>query len=398
MPVKVLRIINRFNLGGPTYNVAFLSRYLAPEFETLLVGGEKEDSEESSNHILEKLELTPTILGNMQREINLTNDYSAYKKLCKIIQEFRPDIIHTHAAKAGTLGRLAAMNNGVPIIIHTFHGHVFHGYFDSLKTAFFKNIERFLAKKSTRIIALSEIQKHELSAIHKIAPPEKIEIIPLGFDLSKFAEHFDEKNKAFRKAWNLPMDTLLVGIIGRLVPIKNHKLFLDAFKRLITQSAKPVKAIIVGDGEEKKSLLHYCEVLGLKVGTKSGDIQADVIFTSWIKDISKVLPAIDIVCLSSINEGTPVSLIEAKACKRAIVSTKVGGISDILEHGKSAMLSDSGDLEAFSNNLIFLANNELKRAEIAEKDSDLIVKKYHYERLVNDMRSLYLKLMNENTN
>ena len=147
--IRVLRIINRFNLGGPTYNVAYLSKYLSDDFETLLVGGAKDESEESSDFIVNNLGLKPIIVEEMMREIDFKNDFTAYKKIKKIIQEYKPDIVHTHASKAGTLGRLAAASSGVPIIIHTFHGHVFHSYFGKLKTAFYKNIEHFLAKKST---------------------------------------------------------------------------------------------------------------------------------------------------------------------------------------------------------------------------------------------------------
>jgi len=156
---KVLRIINRFNLGGPTYNVAYLSKYMSDDFETLLVGGAKDDTEESSNFIVENLGLKPVIVEEMLREIDLKNDYIAYKKIKKIILEFKPDIVHTHASKAGTLGRLAASSCGVPIIVHTFHGHVFHSYFGKLKTIFYKTIERYLAKRSTAIIAISENTK-----------------------------------------------------------------------------------------------------------------------------------------------------------------------------------------------------------------------------------------------
>ena len=159
---KVLRIINRLNLGGPTYNAAYLSKYISDDFETLLVAGMKDESEESSAYIVDNLGLKPRYIKNMFREINPIKDYRAYKDLVPIIQEFQPDIVHTHAAKAGAIGRLAAYNCGVPIILHTFHGHVFHSYFSKLKTRIFLEIERFLARKSTKIVAISNIQKQEL--------------------------------------------------------------------------------------------------------------------------------------------------------------------------------------------------------------------------------------------
>ena len=228
---KVLRIINRFNIGGPTYNAAYLSKYLSKDFETLLVAGEKDETEDSSQFILHELGLKPIIIPEMKREINFKNDRIAYQKIKEIIADFKPDIVHTHASKAGAIGRLAAYKMKVPVILHTFHGHVFHSYFGKVKTTIYKTIERNLARKSTKIIAISPIQKKELSTIHKIAKPKKIEVIPLGFDLNKFKENQKEKRNSFRQKWLIEDDEIAIGIIGRLVPIKNHHFFLNVVKK-----------------------------------------------------------------------------------------------------------------------------------------------------------------------
>src|SRR6185295_2272303 len=225
---RVLRIINRLNLGGPTYNAALLTKHLAPEFETLLIAGTKQDSEESSEFIVKNLGISTLAIPEMQREINLSNDRIAYKKIKDIIRDFKPDIVHTHAAKAGTLGRLAADSLKVPVIVHTFHGHVFHSYFNPIKTKIFLNIERYLARKSTGIIAISEKQMYELSEIHRICSPGKIKVIPLGFDLDKFQEDIEMKRKSFRSKYFVDDNEIAIGIIGRLVPVKNHPLFLKA--------------------------------------------------------------------------------------------------------------------------------------------------------------------------
>ena len=161
---KILRIINRFNLGGPSYNAAYLTKYLEPDYETLLIGGRHDESEKSSMHILDNLGLKPIIIPEMQRSLNPYKDQIAFKKIQNLIKEFKPDIVHTHAAKAGALGRRAAYKLGVKQIYHTFHGHVFHSYFGSFKTKIFKKIERDLAKKTTKIIAISDIQKRELKS------------------------------------------------------------------------------------------------------------------------------------------------------------------------------------------------------------------------------------------
>ena len=383
---KILRIINRFNLGGPTYNAAYLTKYLDSEYETLLIGGQHDESEKSSMHILDNLGLKPLIIPEMQRSLNPYKDQIAFKKILKIIKEFKPDIVHTHAAKAGALGRRAAYKLGVKQIYHTFHGHVFHSYFSDFKTNIFKEIERNLAKKTTKIIAISDIQKRELSKIHRICPEEKIEVIPLGFDLERFSTNKDSKRKEFRKKWNLKENEIAIGIIGRLVPIKNHKFFIDAIQEILKKSKFPIRAFIVGDGEEKQNIVKYIKNKNLDFSLDSSP--ATFHLTSWIKEIDIVNSGMDIICLTSLNEGTPVSLIEAQASGKPIVSTKTGGIENIVLENKTALLSKNNDLHNFSNNLLSLVNDSKKRILFSkyglEKSKD-----FHYDNLINSMKKLY---------
>lgn len=390
---KVLRIINRFNLGGPTYNVAYLSKYMSDDFETLLVGGAKDDTEESSDFIINNLGLKPIIVEEMLREIDLKNDYAAYKKIKKIIREFKPDIVHTHASKAGTLGRLAASSCDVPIIIHTFHGHVFHSYFGKLKTLFYKTIERYLAKKSTVIIAISEIQKKELVEIHKICKAEKVKVIPLGFDLSKFQENILEKRKSFRTKYNLDEDEIAISIIGRLVPIKNHTLFLEAIKIVSEKTSKKIRAFIIGDGEERQNIESKATELGISFidGTKTNK-KSLLTFTSWIKEIDIALAGSDIIVLTSLNEGTPVSLIEAQAANKPIVSTNVGGIENVVLPDQTAFLCENNNLKEFSEALLKLIEDNQLRITMSEKGWNHVKEKFHYTRLVKDLENLYNQL------
>ena len=383
---KILRIINRFNLGGPTYNAAYLTKYLEPDYETLLIGGQHDESEKSSMHILDNLGLKPIIIPEMQRSLNPYKDQIAFKKIQNIIKEFKPDIVHTHAAKAGALGRRAAYKMGVNQIYHTFHGHVFHSYFGNFKTRIFKEIEKNLAKKSTKIIAISEIQKSELSKIHKICPENKIEVIPLGFDLERFNTDKDSKRKEFRKKWNLKENEIAIGIIGRLVPIKNHKFFIDAIQEVLKNSKVPIRAFIVGDGEEKQNIINYIKNKNLDFSLNYNP--ATFHLTSWIKEIDRVNSGMDIICLTSLNEGTPVSLIEAQASGKPIVSTKTGGIENIVLENKTALLSEKNDLHSFSKNLLSLVNDSNKRKLFSkfglEKSKD-----FHYDQLVNNIINLY---------
>ena len=383
---KILRIINRFNLGGPTYNAAYLTKYLEDDYETLLIGGKHEKSEKSSMHILENLGLKPIIIEEMQRSIHPILDRIALKKIKDIIIEFKPDIVHTHAAKAGALGRKAAYDLGVKQIYHTFHGHVFHSYFGKIKTNIYKKIERDFAKKSTKIIAISEIQKQELSEIHKICSKEKIEVIPLGFDLKKFYENQTEKRKDFRKKWKIKDGEIAIGIIGRLVPIKNHVFFIDVIEKVIRKSNTSIRIFIVGDGEEKENIIDKVSAhnLDYSIDDKIATIQ----FTSWIKKIDEVNAGMDIICLCSLNEGTPVSLIEAQASGKPIVTTRTGGIENIVVENKTALISDNNDLNKFTENLMSLIKEKDKRtlfSELAIKKS----KDFDYSILIKNIKRLY---------
>ena len=385
---KVLRIINRFNIGGITYNVSYLSKYLAPEYETMLVGGPEEEGEDSSLFIPESLGLKPIVLKQFQREINLKADYAAYKEIKKIIKEFKPDIVHTHASKAGAIGRLAAISCKVPVIIHTFHGHVFHSYFGKLKTNFYKIIERYLAKKSTAIIAISQIQKQELSETFQIASKNKIYVVPLGFDLTKFTNNKDENRKEFREKYNLSESQIAIGIIGRLAPIKNHDLFIESIAFLKENKVSNIKAFVIGDGETKQKIKNTCIKNNVSYSENPKD-EVDVIFTSWITNIDFALHGLDIVALTSLNEGTPVSIIEAQAAGKFVVSTNVGGIKDVL-HPNCGLLSEVNDKNAFFMNLLKAC--ELKSIT-AEEGVDWAMSKFSYTRLVADMSDLYKRLL-----
>jgi glycosyltransferase involved in cell wall biosynthesis len=392
--IKVLRIINRFNLGGPTYNAAYLTKYLSDDFETLLVGGEKYEEEESSEFILEKLGLKPIVIPEMQRSINRKNDRIAYKKIKDIIKEFQPDIVHTHASKAGTLGRLAASKMKVPVIVHTFHGHVFHSYFGKAKTTFYKNIERYLAKKSSKIIAISDIQKNELGLEHKICKLDKIEVVQLGFDLSRFQEDIDEKRISFRNEYQVSEDEVAIGIIGRLVSIKNHKMFIDVVASVLESTTKKVRFFIVGDGEEKEAIKSYCSNLNIGFTEWNGHKKiVPVTFTSWIKNIDWLNAGLDIIVLTSLNEGTPVSLIEAQASNKPIVTTNVGGVKNITLENKTAYISEVNDINDFTQKLSFLIESENDRIKMGEKGWGFVNEKFSYERLTKDIEILYRDLL-----
>lgn len=391
---KIIRILNRLAVGGPVLNATYLTKYLAPDFDTLLVVGEKEDHEQSAEYLATNLSIGYTTIQGMGRSINPASDYFAYQKLKKLIKDFKPDIVHTHAAKPGAIGRLAAAAAGVPVVVHTFHGHVFHSYFNSLKSRFFINTERYLATKSDAIVAISEQQRKELVEDFKIAPAEKFRLIPLGLDLDKFTSNIDAKRKKFRQSFELEDDVVAIGIIGRLVPVKNHYLFLKALRHVLDNTSKKVKAFIIGDGETRADLENVAQQADIPFSTeKDADHPHPLVFTSWRSDVDSIMAGLDIVTLTSFNEGTPVSLIEAQAANKPIVSTRVGGIADMVLEGETALLADVQDGETFSNHLLQLVQDDSLRRQMGQKGQEQVLERFSYQRLMKDMSTLYYELL-----
>jgi len=392
---RVLRILNRLIVGGPLLNASYLTKYMAPEFETMLVVGEKEAHEKDAGYFTDQLGIKPVYVPEMGRSISPLKDYGAYKKIKQLIREFKPDIVHTHAAKPGAIGRMAAAAMKVPVIVHTYHGHVFHSYFNSAKTKVFINIERYLGKKSSAIIAISEQQHRELVTDFRIAPADKFRIVPLGLDLDKFATGNEVKRQSFRTTYRISDETIVITITGRMVPVKNHELFLQGISYLHQHSPKKIKAFIVGDGETRIAMEARAKELGIGFSTEK-DVVHDqpLVFTSWRSDIDVINAGSDIITLTSFNEGTPVSLIEAHAAGKPVVSTRVGGIEAVVDEKVTGLLSDINDVQGYCNNLLELVNNDALRQQFGEVAAAKVKEKYSYQRLVNDMKGLYWELLN----
>lgn len=383
--IKILRIINRFNIGGPIYNATFLTRFLSDEFETLLIGGLPEKGEADSLYILEEYGINAILLPELKRNPNVISDTKALKKIKEIITEFKPDIVHTHASKAGAIGRKAAFDMNVPVVVHTFHGHVFNSYFGKAKSELFKLIERKLAQKSTGIVAISDLQKKELVNTYKIASENKVNVIPLGFDLQKFNHNLSEKRKNIRKKFQISEDQIAVAIIGRLAPVKNHSLFLKTVIKLKGKTRKKLVFFIVGDGE-----------LRAEITKKVNDLikmDIDIRMTSWIKDINQFNAGMDIICLTSNNEGTPVSIIEAQASQVPVVSTNVGGVTDVMIDNETGYIVPKNNARIFADKLLILIENEALRNEMGQKGWSFVKERFHFERLVKDMENYYKELL-----
>jgi glycosyltransferase involved in cell wall biosynthesis len=405
--MKIIRVIARLNVGGPAKHVVWLTRGLqSAECETLLVAGTVPPGEDDMGYFAAELGVTPVFVPEMSRELS-PKDALTIWKLYKLFRRERPDVVHTHTAKAGAVGRMAGFlyrcsNRGRQCrFVHTYHGHVFHSYYGPTKTRIFLLIEKALAWLVTdRIVVISEQQRKEINVRFGVGRTSQFVVIPLGLDLKVFA-NWRERGRSFRDEFGLKTNDILVGIVGRLTEIKNHELFLRAaadFKLRLQRRAtgQRVMFAIIGDGSRRQDLEQQANSLGLI---------DDIIFTGSRRDPEDFYPALDIVALTSRNEGTPLTLIEAMANARPVISTAVGGVVDLL--GEPALgnsetpfvirqrgLSVSADdASALAEGLDFLVANETLRREIGALGLQFVQTHYSQERLLKDIRALYADLL-----
>ena len=384
--IKILRIITRLNIGGPAIHASLLTKELNNDgFESMLMHGALSKDEGDMGYASDLSFGKPVYVPSLKREINFLSEFGALLRIFMFIKKYRPDVVHTHTAKAGALGRIAAILARVPAKVHTFHGNVFHGYFAEARTNFFIRIERFLAKFTDAIIAISQRQESDISKKYRISPPEKCRIIRLGFDLGSFLNS-ESKRNAFRKELKCADDDILIGIAGRFVPIKNHKMFIDAARHMMKIAPEGIKRrakfVIIGDGALKSELLAYSRFVR---------IAEKVFLTGWVRDMAAAYAGLDIVALTSINEGTPVSLIEAMASKRPVISTDVGGVKDAV--GEAGILVKSGDYMAMGERMLELASSPQKRESLGNCGREWASANYSKNRLVSELSELYRKLL-----
>lgn len=377
---KILRIITRLNIGGPAIHTILLTNGLEDKYETILIAGQIESHESDMSYFAKKYEVTPIYLKKMRRELRFPQDLIALWELYRIIKKEKPNIVHTHTAKAGMLGRLAAIILKVPIIIHTFHGNIFQGYFGVIKTRFFILIEKFLARYSTKIIAISKKQKEELVELG-ICKSKKIEIIKLGFDFEDILPNKTDTG-LFRKKYKIPIKADLIGIVGRLTPIKNHMLFLNICEEVL-KKYQDVYFAIIGDGELKEQLEEEINKRGLK---------PNVFITGFIKNLKPVYADLDIVLLTSNNEGTPVALIEAMACNKIVMTTNVGGVTDFIDHCVDGFYFPKGEGKLFVDEINNWKLNKIQYEKIKNNASKKAFELFRSERLIKDIKNLYEEL------
>jgi glycosyltransferase involved in cell wall biosynthesis len=380
-PIKVLRAITRLNIGGPAIHAILLTSALddGATFKSTLVAGTTAPHEGDMLDLARARSVRPVVLAALGREISPLDDLISLARMVKLVRDLRPDVVHTHMAKAGTVGRLAARLCGVPLIVHTYHGHVFHSYFGPTRTRVFVTIERALGVASHRIIVVGEGQRDEIAG-YGVAPRDKIEAIPLGLELGQYL-NAESCRGHVRSELGVGDDVPLVGIVARLVPIKAHEVFFEAAAR-VRQAAPAARFLVVGDGERRDELIALANRLGLR---------ECVTFVGWRRDMVNVYADLDVVALTSMNEGSPVALIEALAAARPVVSTAVGGVPEVVLHGTTGLTVPARDAAGLADAVLSLLRDPELGRQLGAAGRRHVYPRYDSTRLVEDVRNLYLR-------
>jgi glycosyltransferase involved in cell wall biosynthesis len=379
-------VIARLNMGGPALHVAYLTDGLKRRgYDTMLVAGSLARGEDSMAFVADARDVPVIRIDELGREISPLRDLIATVRLARLIRRERPQILHTHTAKAGTVGRVAALLAGSrrpPIVVHTFHGHVLRGYFGPVRSLFFRLLERWLAGRTTALIAVSPQVRDDLVSLG-IAPRERFAVIRLGIELDERITA--EQNGRFesRRYLGIPGERFAVGWVGRMTAVKRTDDVLVAFKRL-RESGVDATLCMVGDGPDRAGLEQRAHDLG---------IVRDILFLGYQEDVAPFYAAFDALVLPSSNEGTPVSVIEALGAGRPVVATRVGGVPDVVRDGVDGFLVEAGATDELADRLAQLAQDPALRERMGNQGRERVLPRYAVERLVDDVDRLYRSLL-----
>jgi len=384
--MKIVRIIARLNIGGPAIHVVLLTRGFQDRgHEVHLLAGPVPEAEGSMEYYASECRVSFTRIPELVRPLSPWRDWIAFCKIYRFLRLVKPDIVHTHTSKAGTLGRTAAILAGTPAIFHTFHGSVFDGYFSPAKTRLFLMIERILARFTDRIITVSALLKKQLSDVYGIAPPEKIEVVRLGFNLGDFASIAESGCRAEKKPHELPV----VGWVGRFTEIKDPLLFVELASALKTAGLS-ARFIMVGDGHLRHAVEESISRRGLS---------SDFVLTGWQRSMPQTYSAMDVIVSTSLNEGTPVTIIEAMAAGCPFVAPNIGGLADLTEGAAESV----EDLEIYSNGILvtyrnmktferavrLLLSDAQLRKRMGQVGHQFALKNFGRDRLIKETEDLY---------
>ncbi len=383
-PIRVLRVIARLNVGGPALHVTYLATGLAERgYETTLVAGEIGRGEESMAFVARQHGVEVMGLSGLGREVSPLRDLVAAVRLSAVIRRLRPDIVHTHTAKAGAVGRLAALMTGRrrPVVVHTFHGHVLRGYFGRGGSLFFRSIETALARVTDRLVAVSPEVRDELVRMW-VAPRSKFSVVRLGIELESRVT-FTGDPAEVRRRHGIGADRFVVGWFGRMTSVKRTE---DLVTMLVGLRDRGIDALLllVGDGSDRLLVEQRAHDLG---------IARHCLFVGYQEDVAPWYAVCDAVALTSANEGTPVTIIEALAAARPVVVTSVGGVPDVVDEGETGFLVRPGDTHAIAERLAILAADPERRRVMGELGRERVLERYAVSRLVGDVDALYRELL-----
>jgi glycosyltransferase involved in cell wall biosynthesis len=384
--IKIVRVIARLNMGGPALHVAYLTEGLRKRgYDTTLVAGSLARGEDSMAFVADAHGVEIVQIDELGREISPLRDLMATIRLAKLIRKERPQILHTHTAKAGTVGRVAARLAGSrkpPIVVHTFHGHVLRGYFGPVRSLLFRLLERWLAAGTTALIAVSPQVRDDLVALG-VAPRERFVVIRLGIELDERVAREQNGRAESRRYLGIPGDRFAVGWIGRMTAVKRTDDVLIAFKSLRDRGVDAVLCM-VGDGPDRFPLEQRAHDLG---------VARDTVFLGYQEDVAPFYAAFDALVLPSANEGTPVSVIEALAAELPVVATRVGGVPDVVRDGEDGFLVEAGATDDIADRLAQLAGDPALRARMGKQGRERVLPRYAVDRLVDDVDELYRSLL-----
>jgi glycosyltransferase involved in cell wall biosynthesis len=384
-PIRVLRVIARLNMGGPAIHVANLAAGLETRgYHTTLVAGSLARGEDSMAFLAERLGVAVVSVEELQREVSVLHDARSVLRIAELIRSERPHILHTHTAKAGAIARAAALLAGgarPPVVLHTFHGHVLKGYFDAGRTAFFRQVERTLARASDVLVAVSPEVRDELVELG-VATYDKFVVIRLGIPLEERLGD-PTADSDYRRLYGIPKDAFVVGWVGRMTGVKDTGAVLEIVR---TTRERGVEAVLcmVGDGPDRERLEQLAHELG---------IARSCFFVGYQPDVAGYYRLFDAFVLPSVTEGTPVSAIESLASGTAVVANRVGGVPDVVRDGVDGFLVEPGDIDGAASRLAELAGDPALRARLGESGRARVLERYSVARLVDDVDRLYRSLL-----
>ncbi len=376
--IKVLHIITRLDKGGSAENTFLTLKGMdRTRFDVALISGPVEDPTQDRRQHIEEMGIKHLYIPELVRNINLIKDCKALLKIYRYLKKEKYEIVHTHTSKTGLLGRIAAKLAGTPIIIHTPHGHVFFGYFGPLKTKFFISLEKFGSLITDKIIALTNREKNDTFAF-KVAKEDKLTVIHSGIELKKFTESSPQDIRLLKNILEIPENALIVGTAGRLVPIKGPEYLVKAAEKVL-QIQKNVFFLFTGDGYLKEDLAKLAQDLGIK---------KNIMFLGWKDKAAEIISLYDIFVLPSLNEGMGRVLVEAMALGKPIVASNIGGIPDLISHGKNGFLVPPQKPDKLAQYIQLLLEDENKRTKMGQEGKKL-AQNFSTEKMVKKIESLY---------